>query len=163
MEGGAYPILPYDYSNVFCFWSKGKSRDYPMVICFSKLDDSILREKGRSISGLTVQNLGLLASTDNTFHDIESFSDKVETKNGDMDKIFNTVANVSSDYLTNNPEHTLFISGATVSRHRKFSMALSSSLQFMNENGYNVLGHIEKKIEPFSANTKYDFYLINKR
>ena len=162
MKGSIYPVTASTRPNVFGFYSIGDNGKFPMVIRFDDFDTSELGEKAKAFEGFHLQNLALLASTGETFSDIESFSDKIETKNQDYDMILNTVGVVSANYLYKYPQYALFISGATEARHRAFRIELGSNLAIMNQSGFNVMGYIDGNIEPFSGSIGYAFYLIRK-
>ena len=82
------------------------------------------------------------------------------SNNNDLPLVLNTVIGTLIDYLTHNPDHTIFFQGSTLSRTRLYRAAIAKALK-QTELSYEVLGILDSyEVVPFVAHQQYVGYLI---
>jgi hypothetical protein len=108
--------------NVFLFDSLGNNGTYTLVGSFSPILDI---HRKRNIQSINFNfAFGLLKIMEDGSIDID---DKEELHNGDIEKIFNTVANEIYKFVKQNPMNTVTISGSTPIRTRKYRQLISKN------------------------------------
>lgn len=65
--------------------------------------------------------------------------DEVELKNGDTDKIFNTVANEIDQFMKQNKLHVISFKGSTPARTRKYRQLISKHFEIISAH-YEIYG-----------------------
>jgi hypothetical protein len=137
------PIYPVeiDEDNSFSFLSIGKKGIILKVVELAEI------EKG-------IYNLGF-GDYDFTTHTV---NDKIESENGDAEKVLATVFSILVQFLSDNPDKSIFIAGSTPTRTRLYGMIASSYFdEFYTY--LEILGGIENEFEPFQKiNTTNLFY-----
>ncbi len=87
--------------------------------------------------------------------------DKIDSENGDAEKVLATVFSILVRFLTENPHKSIFVSGSTPTRTRLYGMIVSS--YFDEFSTYlEILGGVENKFEPFQKNKHYESFLLKK-
>ena len=91
----------------------------------------------------------------------EIIDDKVNSKNGDMEKIMATLVAIINDFSVKNKNCQIFLSGSDSIRTRFYQMAI---LKFYDEfsAAYEIKGTIDGFSESFQKNKKYESFLIRK-
>ncbi|MCF0041182.1 DUF6934 family protein [Dyadobacter fanqingshengii] len=149
----------------FRFFSEGKNGRFEMRISFEQISHNFYN------LAFGLWNTSLL-----------TIEDSVELRNGDMDKILGTVANVAMSFLKSNRSASIAASGRTLPgehavRTRKYQMGLSRNLNELNAvydvYGFKALKNENDEIsgtwpygwegewEKFQVGSNYDAFLIN--
>jgi hypothetical protein len=150
MNSETYQLSGSSTSNTYEFTSSGKTGEHIMQVR--------IRPNNYIINNREVYNLGFGKLTSaNTVNYL------FKSNNGDKDRILRTVAEAAADHLRKYPEHILYFSGSTNARHTLYRWGLAANLEKIVRNNYVVIGYRNEEFELFSANTKYDYYLVAKR
>lgn len=142
-------------SKVYTFDSEGPKGVITKRIHFSPLPPEYTQEFGFT----NVYNLG--------FGDYDPLTgildDKANSNNGDRDKVLVTVAVAAIDFLRENPDITLYVTGSTKVRTRLYQIGVSQFYDTITSD-YDVWGLEEDKgWEVFERNTNYQAFVMRKR
>jgi len=127
------------------FYSKSQEREVKKVVVFS--------ERGNG----GVYNLALLDVLENG-----QYSDLSETNNNDFQMVMATVIDILKDFLNEFPDKIVTFKGSDERRQRLYRIIIARELTTINES-FNVFGLINKNIEEFEQNIKYELFIIKKR
>lgn len=127
------------------FYSKSQEREVKKVVVFS--------ERGNG----GVYNLALLDVLENG-----QYSDLSETNNNDFRMVMATVIDILKDFLNEFPDKIVTFKGSDERRQRLYRIIIARELTTINES-FNVFGLINKNIEEFEQNIKYELFIIKKR
>jgi hypothetical protein len=125
--------------NQFGFTSTGPKGDFDMLCRFELVD-----------AERSIYNFGFGVRKPDAVIDGEiDADDKINLRNGDMDKIFNTVANQVIDFLQINPFATVTFLGSDAVRSRKYSQLLSKYYMEIVGLGFELFGQADGGLPEF--------------
>jgi hypothetical protein len=154
-----YPLKAKS-DNVFLFESIGGNGKHTLVGLFSLIEDIDRKRNTQSINFNFA--FGLLKIMEDGSTDID---DKEELHNGDMEKIFNTVANEIYKFVKRNPLNTVTISGSTPARTRKYRLLISMNHELISKH-FDLYGILPQrgivKFFPNSTENYASFLIENK-
>lgn len=131
-------------NNVYSFVSEGKKGRVKKKVQFDLMHAGIF-------------NLG--------FGDWENgdagFDDLAITNNGDMEMVLSTVIGIVVEFLSKNPDVTIYLTGSTPARTRLYRIIISNRYD-MIRNDYSVWGYLNGDFYPFRKNINYEAFLISK-
>jgi hypothetical protein len=116
-------------SHIYQFYSNGVRGSFEMIIIYSP-------------QGNNIYNLGFGVWNES----LKEVDDFVEIRNGDTEKILATVAQTTLDFLFENPTISIYASGSSAARTRKYQMGINNFLSYLNTN-YNVQGFLPNRGE----------------
>jgi hypothetical protein len=87
--------------------------------------------------------------------------DKVESKNGDAEKVLATVFGILSQFLSDNPTKSVSISGSTPLRTRLYQMIVNTYIDEFSQS-FDIRGGVGHEFEPFQKNKTYESFLVKK-
>jgi hypothetical protein len=91
----------------------------------------------------------------------DTVNDKIDSENGDAEKVLATVFGILMRFLSENPEKSVYISGSTPIRIRLYRMIINSYFEEFSQS-LEILGGIDEEFEPFQKNRPYESYLVKK-
>jgi hypothetical protein len=143
-------------SLVFTFESIGERTIKKMVI-YTKIDNP---EFVGLPSDAEVYNLGFGDYDEETY----GIDDKIESKNGDTEKVLATVANTANEFWEEYPNSLIFFRGSQLPdekprRTRLYQMGLNRYMNEINKRAY-VFGYGNIGWEAFMTNKNYHAFLI---
>lgn len=97
---------------------------------------------------------------------IFTVDDKIESKNGDRDKVLATVAMTVYEYTSIYPERYIFFTGSDAKRTRLYRMAISKNYEELN-NDFHIFGISKSGDElltvTFSGSVPFIGYLVKRK
>ncbi|WP_439559060.1 DUF6934 family protein [Dyadobacter sp.] len=104
-------------------------------------------------------------------------NDRLDLRNGDIDKILATVGIIALEFLEENPSYYLFARGSTPGRTRKYQMGIARYLHELKVNlkiwGFPIDGEYtslaiddfsgKKEWNEFTSGTNYAAFLISRK
>jgi hypothetical protein len=110
-----------------------------------------------NVDGSTVYNLALLDPVGEG-----GYSDKIESRNGDLREILATVFQIIDDFLTKYPDAMIGFQGSDARRQRLYRIAIARELNNISRT-FKIYGIRDNEtVVPFEPNVDYDHYLIKK-
>lgn len=120
-----YPLIATS-EDAFLFESTGRNGTFTLIGAFQKI---IPQQKRTQFSINFNFAFGHYVKNDDGSISVD---DEIELHNGDMDKIFNTVANEIYSFLKRNPLHVVYITGSTPVRTRKYQQLISKHYEIIS-------------------------------
>lgn len=117
----------------FPFWKSRAKGIFPLVGVFEEIHDSF-----RYRNPLTI-NFNFAFGLYAIVNGVVEVDDEVELKNGDTDKIFNTVANEIDQFMKQNKLHVISFKGSTPARTRKYRQLISKHFEIISAH-YEIYG-----------------------
>ncbi len=111
-----------------------------------------------TIDQRTVYNLG--------FGDFDpatnTVSDNVNSNNGDMYKVFNTVLSTVLLFFQTNPNDMIFVQGGDKRRRRIYCYYIDKNYTVLSEE-YQIFGGTTTKLSFYKIGVEYDYLLIHRK
>lgn len=143
MSKPTYQVESFE-ENSYYFLSIGKKGILLKVIELAEIEDNIY-------------NLG--------FGDYDFSSNRIDDKaksdNGDTEKVLATVFGILNQFLSENPDKSVFITGSTPTRTRLYQIIINTYFDEFSQT-LEILGGIEGKFEAFQKNKAYESFLVRK-
>ncbi len=141
-----YEVEFSEYHTDYEFVSVGKRGSILKVVQYTKMSYSNWYNLGFGDKNLETGKWGDLTVSDN----------------GDDEKVLATVGATAIDFLDWHPQATIFATGSTPVRTRKYQMGLNRIHGALTE-GYDVQGFVGGQWQPFERNTNYEAFLMSKK
>ena len=155
MISAAYPILHRGYTpkrdeRYYIFYSHGK-KDILKIIAFTPIEKN----------GNKYYNWGFgdLVKNETSGFNVD---DKTESNNGDVKRVFYTVASTLSAFFETNPEATVHIKGSNRQRMTIYGKIIARHWLDI-EPLYDIKRFTNGQIEPFQEAIEFDYLLISKK
>ena len=150
-----YPFLRQGYvserdERFYTFYSRGR-RDILKIVVFTPIEKD----------GNKYYNWGFgdfLKNKTGGFN----VDDRIESNNGDVKRVFYTVASTLSAFFEINPEATVSIEGSNRQRMAIYEKFVARHWKDI-ETLYDVKGFTNGQIEPFQESIEFDHLLISKK
>ena len=149
MKALTYSVSVNSSCDIFEFVSQGRTQLKKKVI-FTPLDEDS-----------NIHILDLVSIDSNGCEDKET-----ESRNGDIDLIINTVANIVEYFLIKFPDRQVFLLGSDMRRIRKYRMFIGSNYHLVESN-FSILASMDVsdniQFESYQKNKPYFSFLIRAR
>lgn len=139
---------PYSFSGSYLsssFISRGPNGDIQKIAQFSEIEPGYY-------------NFG--------FGDLDPdtgiISDTTTSNNGDFDLIMNTLGNIIKDFLSVNPDISVYVKGSDDTRTRLYQMQLNKHWNAIKHN-INVQGYRAGAWHPFEKNVNYQAFIVTRK
>ena len=155
MISNPYPLLHRGYipkrdERYYIFYSHGK-KDILKIISFTPIEKN----------GNKYYNWGFgdLVNNETGGFDVD---DKTESNNGDVKRIFYTVASTLSVFFETNPEGTVHIKGSNQQRMNIYRKIIARHWPELKP-FYDINGSTNGQMQPFQEAMEFDYLLISKK
>jgi hypothetical protein len=140
------PIYPVEFTNEYSygFLSIGSKGIILKMVAFDKIEGNIY-------------NIGF---GDYNFLD-GTIDDKIESNNGDAEKVLATVFSILNDFLIKHPTFTVYFKGSNHIRTRLYQIAINTYFEEFSTD-YEIFGKNGDNVESFKKNKKYESFLVKK-
>ena len=152
-----YDVSTSSERELFEFISCGNKGNIEKMIQFSPTDYHLLYNLGFG-------DKKVVKKEDGTY--VDEIDDKVDSENGDRDKVLATVAVSVYEYTSTYPDRMIVFSGSDERRTRLYRMAITKNYDDLNKD-FNIFGVLEiegvRQTVPFNSNTKFLAYIVKRK
>lgn len=149
MAEDRYPYLKIPEEYYYEFYSEGPKGVIKKVVRYNLIQEIPFK----------IYNLGF-GDWNEKENDVD---DMVNTNNQDRQRVLATVANTVIDFLTHDPEVSVFAKGSTKSRTRLYQMNITAFWNEIVDGSFVVNGYLNEEWLPFQKGINFEAFIIRKK